>query len=113
MDVVLFAAGGSDHGHRAISEAQGCARPVVAAAVDGVRDLVDDRRTGLVAAAEPAALAAAVSAILADPVLAERLGTAATGAVDSRRFLPSGSSMAAFFEAVIRERDRERVESPP
>jgi len=113
MDVVLFTAPGSDHGHRAISEAQGCGRPVVAAAIDGVGGLVEDGHSGLVAAAEPRLLAAAVSRVLGDPALAQRLGAAATTAVEPRRFLPCGVGMAAFFEDVIRGRHQERVESRP
>jgi len=46
MDVVLYPAVGSDHGHRAVSEAQGCGRPVVAGGFPGVADLIDDGSTG-------------------------------------------------------------------
>lgn len=108
MDVVLFAAAGSDHGHRAISEAQGCGRPVVSAAVDGVRDLVEDGSTGIVVPAEPGAMAAAVSRLLADPTVAGRLGAAAAAAVGSRRFRPSGERLLGFLGEVRRDRDRDR-----
>lgn len=100
MDVVLFAAAGSDHGHRAISEAQACARPVVAARLPGVADLVDDGRTGLVREPSPAAMAEAVSALLADPDAAARIGDAGARAVAQRRFAPAGQRLRAFLERV-------------
>ena len=53
MDVALFAAPGSDHGHRAISEAQACARPVVARDIAGVADLIDDDLVGSGDLSEP------------------------------------------------------------
>lgn len=108
MDVVLFAAAGSDHGHRAVSEAQGCGRPVVAAALPGVAELIDDRRTGRVVAGEPGALARAVSELLADHGLADRVGRAAAAAVEGRRFMPVGRRLAAFLEGRMRARRGER-----
>ena len=108
MDVVLFAAPGSDHGHRAISEAQACGRPVVTAAIDGVCDLVEDRLTGLIVEPDPRTMAAAVSRVLADPPLAERLGAAAASAVGSRRFRPIGERLLGFLEEAWRDRDRDR-----
>jgi glycosyltransferase involved in cell wall biosynthesis len=96
MDVVLFAAAGSDHGHRAISEAQGCARPVVAAALPGVADLVEDGVTGRIADPCPAALAEAVDGLLADNVTARGLAEAAAEAVLTRRFAAVGERLSAF-----------------
>jgi len=96
MDVVLMTAAGSDHGHRTISEAQACARPVVAAALPGVADLVDDGLTGRIAAPEPAALAEAASALLAQPVAARVMAERAAAAVAERRFEPSGHRLADF-----------------
>jgi len=59
-------------------EAAACGTPVVAAAVGGLTTLVDDGRTGyLVDEATPEAFAEAAGRILDDPLLAERLGTAA------------------------------------
>jgi D-inositol-3-phosphate glycosyltransferase len=59
-------------------EAAACGTPVVASDVGGLRTLVEHGRTGyLVEDADPGAFAARVGAVLDDPVLAERLGTAA------------------------------------
>ena len=66
-------------------EAAACGTPVVAAAVGGLTTLVDHGRTGfLVDDATPEAFAEAAGRILADPLLAEKLGTAAV--VRARRY---------------------------
>ena len=58
-------------------EAMACGVPVVAAAVGGLRDTVLDRKTGLhVPPRDPAAIAAAVAALLGDPALRRALGAA-------------------------------------
>ncbi len=46
MDVFVFPAAGSDHGHRAIAEASGAGVPTLAADLAGVRDLVTPGVTG-------------------------------------------------------------------
>ena len=59
-------------------EAAACGTPVVAAAVGGLRTLVDDGRTGfLVEERDPAGFAAGIEAILGDDDLAVRLGAQA------------------------------------
>ena len=59
-------------------EAAACGTPVVAAAVGGLRTLVDDGRTGfLVEGREPGLFAAGIESILGDPALAARLGAQA------------------------------------
>jgi len=59
-------------------EAAACGTPVVAAAVGGLRTLVDDGRTGfLVDDRSPAAFAARIDELLADPTSAARMGDAA------------------------------------
>lgn len=59
-------------------EAAACGTPVVASAVGGLTTLVDDGRTGfLVDEANPVAYAERVERIVAEPLLAERLATAA------------------------------------
>ena len=59
-------------------EAAACGTPVVASDVGGLRTLVDHGRTGYrVEDGDPRAFAGRVEEILDDPVLAERLGTAA------------------------------------
>lgn len=58
-------------------EAAACGIPVVAAAVGGLRTLVDDGHTGvLIEGREPADFAAATERILADPALAASMATA-------------------------------------
>ncbi len=100
MDVVLFPTAGSDHGHRAVSEAQGCGRPVVAADLPGVADLIEDGVTGRIVPGSVRDLAAAVAALLADPAVARRLGDAAAAAVAPRRFPAVGRRLAAFLEGL-------------
>jgi D-inositol-3-phosphate glycosyltransferase len=59
-------------------EAAACGTPVVAAAVGGLRTLVDDGDTGyLVEDRHPEVFASAVDALLADPARAQRMGAAA------------------------------------
>ncbi len=59
-------------------EAMGAARPIVAARVAGVPDVIDDGVHGLVVPErDPAALAAAIGRLIADRALAARLGAAA------------------------------------
>jgi D-inositol-3-phosphate glycosyltransferase len=66
-------------------EAAACGTPVVASDVGGLRSLVDHGRTGyLVEEPTPEAFAAWVRQILAEPALAERLGTGAV--LRSRRY---------------------------
>lgn len=102
MDVAVFVGAGSDHGHRMISEAQGCARPVVAVGLPGVRDLVEHGVTGLVADPEPPALAAAVGAVLGAPGRAHALAAAGAKAAEERRLDAVGPAIAAFLERVVR-----------
>lgn len=59
-------------------EAAACGTPVVAAAVGGLRTLIDHRRTGfLIEDRDPEAFAASVAEVLGDPVLAARMSRAA------------------------------------
>jgi starch synthase len=58
-------------------EAMACETPVVASAVGGILDVVEDRRTGLlVPPGQPAQLARAIRALLDDPARARALGAA-------------------------------------
>jgi D-inositol-3-phosphate glycosyltransferase len=76
-DVVIVPSRSESFGLVAL-EAAACGTPVVAAAVGGLRTLVDDGRTGyLVEGRDPARHAAAVEAVLADPVVAAAMGAAA------------------------------------
>lgn len=82
----------------AILEAMAAGIPVVATDVGGVRDLVRDGDTGLLVAPEdPSALAAALTRVLTDDALADRLRRAAFELVGERRFTVEG--LADGFEA--------------
>ena len=61
-----------------VSEAMWKGRPVVASAVGGIRDQVDDGVQGILLRdpSDPAAFAAAVARLLADPMLAQQMGKA-------------------------------------
>jgi trehalose synthase len=65
-----------------VSEAMWKGRPVVASSVGGIQDQIEDGRTGwLVGPTDLAAFGARVSAMLADPHAAERIGEAAQARV--------------------------------
>jgi glycosyltransferase involved in cell wall biosynthesis len=104
MDAVVFAAAGSDWGHRTISEAQSCGRPVIACDLPGVRDLIDDGRTGLVVARDVESLAGGLSTILGDRDRAITVGEAAAAAVAPRRLLPAGRRLATFLQTCVGHR---------
>ena len=76
----------------------GCA--VVEADVPGVREMVDDGRTCLLAAPEPDAVAARLLELVADDALRLGIATAAADAMRERSF----ASSAEQFEAILRER---------
>jgi glycosyltransferase involved in cell wall biosynthesis len=62
----------------ALLEGMGTGRPIVASHVAGIPDVIADGRHGLLTPErDPAALAAAISRLLSDRALAERLGAAA------------------------------------
>lgn len=59
-------------------EAMACARPVVASDIDGLSEVVEHGRTGLLVPSEdPAAFAAALDELAMDPALRRRMGEAA------------------------------------
>ncbi|MEO7911319.1 MAG: glycosyltransferase [Roseiflexaceae bacterium] len=62
----------------AVLEAMATERAIVATAVDGTVEVIEDGRTGLlIAPGAPTALAAAIISLLADPVLRVKMGQAA------------------------------------
>jgi glycosyltransferase involved in cell wall biosynthesis len=102
MNIMLFTAPGSDWGHRAISEAQGCGCPVIAVALPGVEDLIEDGVTGRIVSARQADLANATEVLLRSPEIARQLGKAAAIAVEERRLAPLGHRIKGFLEEVLK-----------
>lgn len=76
LDVVVVPSVTEAFAH-ALLEAMVCARPVVATAIEGNLDAFVDGHSGIYVPRSPAAVAAAVSSLLADPERARRLGEAA------------------------------------
>jgi glycosyltransferase involved in cell wall biosynthesis len=82
----------------AVIEAKAAGLPIVASAVGGVVELIDDGRTGLlVAPGDPHALAHSICRLMANRAFGARLGKAASQNVQSRY---SFDRMAAAFEAI-------------
>ena len=82
----------------AVLEAMAAGLPIVASGVGGILELIDDGRTGLLApAGEAAPLAERIAALMADPILASRLGAAARDAARARY---SFDRMVAAFDSI-------------
>jgi len=82
----------------AVLEAMASSLPIVATAVGGNVEAIEDSRTGLlVPPRDPKALEAAMARLLDDPALARRLGTAARETVEARHQL---NHMVRAYEAV-------------
>ncbi|MCG6947966.1 MAG: glycosyltransferase family 4 protein [Acidobacteria bacterium] len=109
MDVVLFCAPGSDWGHRSISEAQGCDRPVVAVSWPGVEDLMHQGINGRIVQPDASLVAEAADSLMADPKAMNASGSPASAVAD-RRFKQSGERFARFLGKVLSE-SRERKTS--
>jgi D-inositol-3-phosphate glycosyltransferase len=87
-------------------EAMACGKPVVVSAVGGHLDTVEDGSTGLlVPPRDPAALAAALTRLLAEPGLRRQLGAAGTARAAARY---SWDTIAAETEAVYARVRQER-----
>ncbi len=81
-DMAVLASTQGEGMPRALVEAASCGKPLVATQVPGSRELVSDGINGyLVPPGAPAALAAAILAILRDPQAAARMGRAARAKV--------------------------------
>ncbi len=90
---------------RSVLEAMASALPIVASAVDGIPELLRDGcEARLVPPGDPAALAAAIEELLADPVRAAELGAAARKRAESEFPLArSTQRFEALFESLLRE----------
>lgn len=103
MDVFVFAAPGSDHGHRAIAEASACGVPALAADLAGVRDLVEPGVTGaLWPPDDAAALAVLLTRWTRDPDARAAAGRAARQRASA--WTPEALARAAcgLYERVVR-----------
>jgi len=100
MDIVLYPAVGSDHGHRAISEAQACGKPVVATDLAGVSNLIEHEVSGLIVERSAPDLADGVQRLLASAELTGAITRHGLDAVRSRRFDVVGKQLAEFLESV-------------
>jgi glycogen synthase len=96
-------------------EAQLSATPVVAAASGGLLDVVADGRTGRTfPPGQPAALARAVEAVVADPATAARLAEAARRSA-AARFTPQAAARtyAEVYAAALQARRPRRQQTTP
>jgi glycosyltransferase involved in cell wall biosynthesis len=102
VDAVVLSSAWENFPH-AVVEALAVGTPVIATAVGGVTELVEDGRNGLlVPPGDPAALAAALRRFLADDDLRARLRAAAAPSVE--RYAPE--RVLARLEEILREAAR-------
>lgn len=102
-DVVLGTSFANETFGMMLAEASACARPVIATNFGGFPEVVRDGETGmLVPPRDPARLAAAIDALLDDPVCAMRMGNAGRAFVTARFAWPivTGRVIAAYEEAL-------------
>ena len=84
-------------------EAQAVGTPVVASAVGGLTEIIDDGVTGiLVAARQPEAFAGAIGSLLDDPQLRERMGDAARHRAATFTWERASERLAAIYRRVTR-----------
>lgn len=84
-------------GHvKALSEAMACGIPCVGTDVDGIRELIQHDKTGLLCAMNPEDLAKGMERLLSDPLLAERLGR------EGRRFVRENFDLERLVQNEIR-----------
>src|SRR5262249_14360780 len=92
----------------AVLEAMAAGLPIVASAVGGILELIDDGRTGvLVPPGDPGALADALCRLIGDPPHGARLGDAAR--VDARARYSFDRMVAAFEQLYLTELSRRGV----
>jgi glycosyltransferase involved in cell wall biosynthesis/predicted metal-dependent phosphoesterase TrpH len=107
-DVFLFASQTDTFG-QVILEAQASGLPVVAVGEGGPASLIEDGETGLLAAADPIALASALVALVSTPLLRERVRRAGLATVRRRTWELSLGQLAAGYRAAL-ERDADKLD---
>lgn len=101
-DIFLFPSETDTFG-QVVVEAQASGLPVVAAAVGGPLDLINDGETGLLRNARAIELADAVLELADAPQLRRRIGTAAAGSARARTWAASMSELGSGYEAALSE----------
>jgi glycosyltransferase involved in cell wall biosynthesis len=99
-DVFLFASRTDTFG-QVILEAQASGLPVVAVDEGGPASLIADGETGLLAPADPEALAQSLLSLLLTPLLAERLRKTALAVVRTRTWEASMQRLAAGYRTAL------------
>ena len=82
-------------------EAMSYGRPVVASAVGGLVDAVEDGVTGLLVPPDPAALRSALERLLGDPELRDRLGRAGREKAERALWEASTEATIAVYRAAL------------
>jgi glycosyltransferase involved in cell wall biosynthesis len=102
FDVLVHASVIPEPFGQVVLEGMAAGLAVLAADEGGPADLIDDGRTGrLFASRNPEALAAAMSALRADPAERERLGSAARGAAEAYHPLTLAKRYTEVYEHVV------------
>jgi glycosyltransferase involved in cell wall biosynthesis len=102
-DLFLFASQTDTFG-QVILEAQASGLPVVAVAEGGPVSLIEHGETGLLASADAAELADALTSLVTAPLLAERIRLGALTAIRTRTWAASLQQLAAGYEAALEQR---------
>lgn len=103
IDVFTFLVPGSDGSCRALREAMACGLPAVTTRRGALAEIVAHGETGLLADESPASLAAAWSALLADPARRMAFGKAARARAE-QSFAPErlADTVLALYESALR-----------
>ena len=89
-----------------VMEAMAVGRPVVATDVNGVRELMEDGKTGLIVPPrDPEALASAIASLIDDPDTCGRMGEAGRQRVQAQFTIPRMvPHLETYFTGMIRDR---------
>lgn len=78
---------------KALIEAMACERAVIGSDVEGIQELIEDGKTGLLAKKEPESLSEKIKTLMDDPPLRERLGKNARTSIEKHCSLKSLSQL--------------------